>query len=132
MAVKEINIRGHVQPEITMKGKITPSISFKGEIQKSSGSGAGVIMKTKAEWAALPTLMSHKGVLYVYTDYRQEEDPETHEIINIPRMKIGDGMSYVADLPFSTMSITDEDIARWNDHVSVIVDEETHNMIFYH
>lgn len=132
MAVKEINIRGHVQPEITMKGKVTPSISFKGEIQKGSGSGAGVIMKTKAEWAMLPTLMSHKGVFYVYTDYRQEEDPETHEIINIPRMKIGDGMTYVIDLPFSTMSITDEDIARWNDHVGVIVDEETHNMIFYH
>lgn len=128
----ELNVRGVVRPEVSIKGSVVPSISLRGEIQKGIGGGAGVIMKTKAEWALLPTLKSHKGVFYVYTDYRQEEDPETHKIINIPRMKIGDGMSYVVDLPFSTMSITDEDIARWNDHVGVIVDEETHNMIFYH
>lgn len=128
----ELNVRGVVRPEISIQGKVIPSINVRGEIQKGIGSGAGVIMKTKAEWAALPTLMSHKGVFYVYTDYRQEENPETHEIVDIPAMKIGDGMTYVIDLPFTTISITEEDIRKWNDHVGVIVDEETHNMIFYH
>ena len=80
----------------------------------------------------MPQLMSVKNTLYIYSDYRQEIDPETGDIKNIPRVKIGDGMAYVVDLPFTTMSITDEDIAKWNDHVGVYVDEETCNMVFYH
>ena len=91
-----------------------------------------IYSKTKDEWASMPGLMSIKDALYIYTDYRQETNPDTGEIKNIPRMKIGDGMAYVIDLPFATMSITDEDITRWNDHVGVYVDESTNNMIFYH
>lgn len=119
--------------EINIRAKVSPYGAVFGEVQKSTGGGgAGVIMKTKAEWAELPTLKSIKGCFYVYTDYRQEEDPETHEITNIPAMKIGDGEAYVIDLPFETIAITEEDIARWNDHVGVIVDEETGSLIFYH
>ena len=116
-------IRGIVQSELTLRG----------EVQKSDGSiYVAVISKTKAEWAEVPQMMSVNRVLYVYSDYRQEEDPVTHEIINIPRIKIGDGVSYVADLPFATMSITEEDIARWNDGgMKVKVDDETNSLVFY-
>lgn len=116
-------IRGIVQSELTLRG----------EVQKSDGSiYVAVISKTKAEWAQVPQMMSVNRVLYVYSDYRQEEDPVTHEIINIPRIKIGDGVSYVADLPFATMSITEEDIARWNDGgMKVRVDDETNSLVFY-
>ena len=129
----ELNVRGIVRPEISIQGHVIPSVSMKGEIQKGSGTGGGVIMKTKAEWAALPTMMSKKGVFYVYTDYRQEENPVTHEIVNIPAMKIGDGMSYVVDLPFTTLAITEEDIERWNNKsdLQVTIDEETNRMVFY-
>ena len=128
----ELNVRGIVRPEISIQGHVIPSVSMRGEIQKGVGSGGMVIVKTKAEWALLPQMMSRKGTIYVYSDYREETNPETGEITYIPRAKIGDGMTYVVDLPFATMSITDEDIARWNDHVGVYVDEETHEMIFYH
>ena len=116
-------IRGIVQSELTLRG----------EVQKSDGSiYVAVISKTKAEWAQVPQMMSVNRVLYVYSDYRQEENPVTHEIINIPRVKIGDGVSYVADLPFATMSITEEDIARWNDGgMKVRVDDETNSLVFY-
>lgn len=116
-------IRGIVQSELTLRG----------EVQKSDGSiYVAVISKTKAEWAQVPQMMSVNRVLYVYSDYRQEEDPVTHEIINIPRIKIGDGVSYVADLPFVTMSITEEDIAKWNDGgMKVRVDDETNSLVFY-
>jgi len=116
-------IRGIVQSELTLRG----------EVQKSDGSiYVAVISKTKAEWAEVPQMMSVNRVLYVYSDYRQEENPVTHEIINIPRIKIGDGVSYVADLPFATMSITEEDIARWNDGgMKVRVDDETNSLVFY-
>lgn len=116
-------IRGIVQSELTLRG----------EVQKSDGSiYVAVISKTKAEWAQVPQMMSVNRVLYVYSDYRQEEDPVTHEIINIPRIKIGDGASYVADLPFATMSITEEDIAKWNEGgIKVRVDDETNSLVFY-
>lgn len=129
----ELNVRGIVRPEISIQGHVIPAISLRGGIQKGTGVGGGVVMKTKAEWAELPTMMSKKGVFYVYTDYRQEEDPVTHNVIDIPRMKIGDGMTYVIDLPFETMSITDADIERWNNKsdLQVRVDEETNSLIFY-
>jgi len=116
-------IRGIVQSELTLRG----------EVQKSDGSiYVAVISKTKAEWAEVPQMMSVNRVLYVYSDYRQEENPVTHEIINIPRIKIGDGVSYVADLPFATMSITEEDIARWNEGgMKVRVDDESNSLVFY-
>lgn len=116
-------IRGIVQSELTLRG----------EVQKSDGSiYVAVISKTKAEWAQVPQMMSVNRVLYVYSDYRQEEDPVTHEIINIPRIKIGDGVSYVADLPFATMSITEEDIAKWNEGgMKVRVDDKTNSLVFY-
>jgi len=129
----ELNVRGIVRPEISIEGHVVPAISLRGEIQKGSGVGGGVVMHTKAEWSELPRVLAKKGVFYVYTDYRQEENPETHEIVNIPAMKIGDGMSYVVDLPFTTLAITEEDIERWNNKsdLQVIIDEETNRMVFY-
>lgn len=129
----ELNIRGVVTPVKSVKAQIQPYARVQGVAQKTSGNGgAGVIMKTKEEWAELPQLKSIKGCFYVYTNYREEVDPDTGEVTLIPRIKIGDGVTYVVDLPFSTMSITDEDIARWNDHVGVVVDENTNTLIFYH
>lgn len=116
------------------RGLVQAEFEIRGEVQKTDGSlYVAVISKTKAEWEAIPQYMSKNRVLYVYSDYRQLEDSETHEIINIPRIKIGDGVNYVADLPFTTSSITDEDIQKWNENVGLNarVDEETHNLIFY-
>lgn len=97
---KEINVRGIVRPEISIQGNVTPTISFRGEVQKSSGAGGGMIIKTTAEWAALPEYKSLKGIWYIYSDFLQETDPDTGEVKNVPRGKIGDGVSYVEDLPF--------------------------------
>lgn len=117
------------------RGLVQAEFEIRGEVQKTDGSlYVAVISKTKVEWAAIPQYMSKNRVIYVYSDYRQLEDSETHEIINIPRIKIGDGVNYVADLPFTTSSITDEDIQKWNENVGLNarVDEETHNLIFYY
>jgi hypothetical protein len=92
-----------------------------------------IVSKTVEEWRALPQYMSVKNSLYIYSDYRREIDPETGDVTLIPRMKIGDGVTYVADLPFTTMSITQDDIDRWNSKsdLQVTVDEDEHNLIFY-
>ena len=86
-----------------------------------------VAVKTSAEWAALTTLQSRQGEIYVYSD--GAEDGEGNPI---PMIKIGDGNAYVVDLPFATATdirITDEDIQNWNNKVSVRADGET--LIFY-
>lgn len=50
---------------------------------------------TKANWDAQQALVSEKDVLYIYTDYT------TYNNQNIPAFKVGDGLAYLIDLPFS-------------------------------
>ena len=97
------------------------------ESDKSSEDLHIVAVKTSAEWALLTTLVSVKGEVYVYSDAGQDADGNP-----IPKVKIGDGLAYVVDLPFAAatdLRITDEDIANWNNKVSIRVDDET--LIFY-
>lgn len=68
-----------------------------------------IISHTMAEWAKIPNFLSSKNTLYVYTDYRTENN------VNIPRIKFGDGLNPLSELPFATMSITDSDMAYWDD-----------------
>ena len=86
-----------------------------------------VACKTTEEWEQLTTLVSVLGEVYVYTD--GGEDPEGNPI---PKIKIGDGLAYVVDLPFiagTDLQITQADIDNWNNKVAVRADGE--NLIFY-
>lgn len=76
--------------------------------QSSNGCCKCVMAHTMSEWSKIPDFLSNKGTMYVYSDYRTEND------INIPRIKIGDGVSSVSELPFATMSITDNDMEYWD------------------
>lgn len=89
---------------------------------------AAILSHTVEEWNAQPRLMSIKDVLYVYTDYRQNEQGQ-----DVPGVKIGDGQSYLIDLPFTVIPITPEDIQRWDNksNLQVMVDEETNSLVFY-
>ena len=131
--VNHATMSATLTPRGVVSGGINPNVSLSAELQTGNGSGSGnckIITKTKAEWNAVPTLMSHKNTLYVYSDYREET--VSGETVYIPRLKIGDGTTYVIDLPFSTMSITQEDVDRWNSKstLSVIADDETETLIF--
>lgn len=86
--------------ELNVRGIVRPEISLRGEVQKTQGSGINVIMKTKEEWALLPTFKSTKGCFYVYTNWYIETDPDTGDEKWTPRIKIGDGINYVEDLQF--------------------------------
>lgn len=88
-----------------------------------------VVSHTMAEWARIPDFLSTKGVLYIFSDYRTENN------VNIPRIKIGDGVSSLTELPFATMSITDGDMEYWdnkpdleeNNFGKVIVIDKSYN-----
>lgn len=68
-----------------------------------------VVCHSMAEWSKIPDFLSGKGIIYIYSDYRTEND------INIPRIKIGDGIHSLSEIPFATMSITDSDMSYWDD-----------------
>lgn len=68
-----------------------------------------IVGHAMSEWAKIPDFLSAKNVIYIYSDYRTEGE------INIPRIKIGDGVHSLSEIPFCTMSITDDDMAYWDD-----------------
>lgn len=85
-----------------------------------------VIAKTTAQWAETPSLISRYGVMYIYTDYRQENG------VYIPAIKIGDGNAYVIDLAFFDTGVTEADRARWDNKVAVKLSPlDAENMILY-
>lgn len=100
MAENEVHFRAVIQPAIQFGAKISPTGRVRGEAQKCVGGGGGMVIKTKEEWAELPTFKSVKDIWYIYSNAMQEEDPDTGVIKDVPWAKIGDGVNYVEDLPF--------------------------------
>ena len=87
---------------------------------------------TVAEWAQQTSLTSEKDVIYVYTDHQTDDGK------NIPGIKIGDGLTYVVDLPFvdtiymkhitdTDIHITAEERAKWNKVNSAVPNTRTVN-----
>ena len=57
---------------------------------------------TSEHWAQCMEI-SESNTVYVYTDYSQDESGR-----NIAAMKIGDGTSYIVDLPFTNTNIQEQ------------------------
>lgn len=120
----------------------TQTINASGEISSAdSVARAGVAaleqaMRTKPNiyanttdyWEAQTTLESETNAIYVYTDYEVTEDLQ-----NIPGIKIGDGTTFVKNLPFiAGGNITESDIENWNNKVAVKVNpSDNENLILF-
>ena len=62
--------------------------------------GKGSIqVKTSNQWRQQLGVLSQKNTFYIYTDGYEKEDGQGGTI-KIPRIKVGDGSSYIIDLPF--------------------------------
>lgn len=70
--------------------------------------------KTVEEWNSDISLISQKGTLYIYSDYKMIVDDEDNEIF-LPGLKIGDGKAYLIDLPFLNTGALDQQIL---DHIN--------------
>lgn len=55
-----------------------------------------VQFNTTAGWNGDAALVAEENTLYVYTDHRQDGNGR-----NVPGFKVGDGNSYLIDMPFS-------------------------------
>lgn len=64
-----------------------------------------IYYNTKEYWNSQPSLVSKEGAIYIYGDYYTVTDEHGEEKI-VPAIKIGDGTSYLIDMP-----IVNEDIA---------------------
>lgn len=93
---------------------------------------------TTEEWNSHIEIVSERQAIYIYTDYKVESD------VNLPAIKIGDGNSYLIDLPFitantagvehmieehmadSSIHVSPEDREFWNSkHKAVVNGNET-------
>lgn len=76
---------------------------------------------TKEHWDANIGLISEQGAIYIYTEEGKD-----------PRMKIGDGLAYLIDLPFVVdVRVTPADKEFWNNKVSAYLNQtDTEELIF--
>ena len=103
-----------------------------------------VYYDTKANWDAQRFLIAERRVVYIYSDYDYVED-EAGNRIAVAGVKIGDGTTYLIDLPFvgdattklivehladSTVHITAAEREFWNNKISAFFrDENPENLI---
>lgn len=94
-----------------------------GAMYRSLSSSEMVVARTTAEWESTPEYLSKSGCIYVYTDYIDGVSPA---------IKIGDGKSYVVDLPFFSSNVTDEEREFWNNKVSAKLNDSNPEILILH
>ena len=88
------------------------------------------VVHTMKEWIEMPDEVSKKGVWYVVSDYRTDND------IDVARFKFGDGKTLISKLPWVTAAITENDVERWDESCGndlgeiVIINEQRASYIF--
>lgn len=117
-SVAQQGVSGSADDERNIGGNASIIQRIAGELNLPSGGRKEVVSGTTEEWNSKPQLVSVKDIVYVYTD---------HSIIDgqrVPGIKIGDGITFLIDLPFVTggCEVTEEQINFWNEKVSVFID----------
>lgn len=107
------------------------------DVNWGSGGDKEVFYGTTEYWNTQPQLISIKGGVYVYSDH--DKDSEGKDIAGL---KIGDGTSYLIDMPFvdekyaqhvldTIVHITQQEREFWNNKVRCYIDpKDTQHLIF--
>ena len=77
---------------------------------------------TTENWNSKPTLIAERGCFYVYSDYLTET-LQDGSVVTYPGVKIGDGTSYLIDMP---VSLSGRDSERYEDY-----DEHIRNILIH-
>lgn len=101
-------------------------------------SGGAVYYDTRAAWDMQPQLIAERGAIYIYSDKATIYDGVGNPTF-VPGVKVGDGTSYLIDMPFvgdeillalsqhvanTTVHITQAERVFWNNKVSGFVDAQ--------
>jgi hypothetical protein len=115
------------------------SVVLEGAITAEELGLARVYYDTKAAWDRQTTLIAERSVVYIYSDYKILED-EAGNQTEIAGIKIGDGSSYLIDMPFitdaatymivthiadKTMHVTAAEREFWNNKVSAFINPQS-------
>lgn len=96
-----------------------------------------VLYATTATWNSQPTLISARGYIYLYADYKQNSQGQ-----DIAGMKVGDGQSYLIDMPFTdsllydhadntVIHLTQDEREFWNNKVRCYIDPQNEQNIVF-
>lgn len=64
----------------------------------TGGGSSKILYDTTEHWNALPQLVSKKGYLYIYSDYKTDSEGK-----HIAGIKVGNGVNFLIDMPFEDM-----------------------------
>lgn len=152
-AVYEVNVNGNITYFNSLSGllsanytsgNVTPIKEISGSLQIPRVLDSTAIHYDTVEaWNSMTTLIAEQGHIYVYADYQTREDEG--DTIYIPAIKIGDGVSYLIDMPYLVsgndetfidhinnwaIHVSDNDRTSWNNKVSTSVIESEEELIF--
>lgn len=115
---------------------INPDMDWS-QIQNKPENIASIYYNTVEGWNAQKNLIAERNAFYIYTDAQEENG------VLIPSIKVGDGSSYLVDIPFigsqaieeiqnhinnKVIHVSEEDRQRWDNKVRVYhstVEDET-------
>lgn len=105
---------------------------------------APVYYDTEENWNTASTTIAERRAIYVYSNHRYIDDGHGN-LYPVPSIKIGDGTSYLIDMPFITdglevelsdhinnqvIHITQEERLFWNNKVTCYMDDNSENLVF--
>ena len=119
------------------------SITLEGEISAEDLGLGRVYYDTTSNWNAQGSLIAERSAIYIYSDYQYIDDG--NDRIPVAGMKIGDGSSFLIDMPFitdtasaiivehisnSNVHITSQERDFWNNKVSSFIpSNDTENLV---
>lgn len=102
----------------------------------NNASTDNILYDTEENWNSQIQLIAQRGVIYVYSDHAIYQDKE------IPGIKIGDGSSYLIDMPFiddkyaahvldTIIHVSTDDRDYWGDKVTCNIDPLNRNILVF-
>lgn len=127
MSIKTIQLSNY---ESLINKPTINSVILQGDLTAEDLGLGRVYYDTTENWDHKTDLVSEKGAIYIYSDYIKLED-DSGNITNVAAIRVGDGSSYLKDLPFvasDTSSainaqVTQEEKDCWNSKVSAYIDD---------
>ena len=102
----------------TVPGTVAPGQSTLALDLATGADGNKVLYDTTEHWNAKPSLIARRSYIYIYSDYQMVGDQY------IAGFKVGDGSSYLIDMPFCNSgggsSVLYNTTAGWNSQPSLI------------
>ena len=131
--IQKLSVDFNVINDISIDFNASPQLEAQFGSVYVVGGDCRVLYATTATWNSQPQLVSARGYLYIYSDYKQNGQGQ-----NIAGFKVGDGNAFLIDMPFTdevmqdhitdtVHHITQAEREFWNNKVRCFIDAEIQN-----